>query len=435
MRFELQQAFTRLGDQIVRKVRLGHEAFETAVCDSADPELSDEASFWQSVLRGSKVAPCKDSRPLRVVDAFCGSGGLGLGVKLAAEAIGRAVDFAAIVDTDATAVHIHRHNLGARKHLATSVASLVDFHVLETGDNARFGYEPEIVHEDLRRVGKVDMFIAGPPCQGHSNLNNHTRRADPRNDLYVTAVALGVALGSEIILLENVPTVQNSHSDVVSTAVGLLRSTGYGVSMAILRADELGAAQRRARHFLLAVRGREIGDAYLASVGKSLAAPPMPLSWAIGDLVDVTSGSLLDTAPTLTPVNLARIDYLFDHDLYNLPDDQRPDCHKNGTTYSAVYGRMHWDRPAQTITTGFGTPGQGRYVHSLKRRVITPREAARIQGFPDWFDFSPGDQVLKRKNLAKWIGDAVHPILGYAAALSALSAVKETSSVGLRSAA
>lgn len=403
--------------------------------DTADVELNDEAAFWQSMLRGSKVAATRDPKPLRVVDAFCGSGGLGLGVTMAAEAIGRSVDFAAIVDTDATAVHIHRHNLGARKHIAMSVASLVDFCVLETGDDARFGYDPEIVHEDLRRVGTVDMFIAGPPCQGHSNLNNHTRRQDPRNDLYVTAVALGVALGSEVILLENVPTVQNSHSDVVATAAGLLKSAGYGVSMAVLRADDLGAAQRRARHFLLAVRGRAVGATYLSSSGKKLAAPAMPLSWAIGDLIDRTSDSLLDTAPTLTPVNLARVDYLFDHDIYDLPDDQRPDCHKNGTTYNAVYGRMHWDRPAQTITTGFGTPGQGRYVHSIKRRVITPREAARIQGFPDWFDFAPGDLPLKRKNLAKWIGDAVHPILGYAAGLSALAAMREVESVDLRTAA
>ena len=201
MRIDLQQAFDRLGQDIVRKVRPGNTVYETAVHDAADVELNDEAAFWQSILRGNKVDVAKDTNPIRIVDAFCGPGGLGLGVKLAAEAIGRSVDFSAIVDTDTTAVHIHRHNLGARKHLAVSVSSLVDFLVLDTGEGARFGYEPEIVHDDLRRVGTVDMFIAGPPCQGHSNLNNHTRRADPRNDLYVTAVALGVSLGSEVILL------------------------------------------------------------------------------------------------------------------------------------------------------------------------------------------------------------------------------------------
>jgi len=121
----------------------------------------------------------------------------------------------------------------------------------------------------------------------------------------------------------------------------------------------------------------------------------MPLSWAIGDLLDRDSGGIMDTSPNLTPVNLDRINYLFDKDIHDLPDEQRPDCHKNGTTYTAVYGRMHWDRAAQTITTGFGTPGQGRYIHPTRRRLITPHEAARIQGFPDWFDFGPPPISIK----------------------------------------
>lgn len=238
-----------------------------------------------------------------------------------------------------------------------------------------------------------------------------------------------------MIVIENVPTVQNSHSDVVATAVGLLRSAGYGVSMAVLKADELGAAQRRTRHFMVGVLNRSLESDYLAASAAKLAAPAMPLSWAIGDLLEPPTRDLIDTAPTLTPVNLARIDYLFDQGLYDLPDDQRPDCHKNGTSYTAVYGRMHWDRPAQTITTGFGTPGQGRYVHPKQRRVITPHEAARIQGFPDWFDFAPAHLSVKRKHLAKWIGDAVHPVLGYAVGLAVLAAREEAAKTGLKDAA
>jgi DNA (cytosine-5)-methyltransferase 1 len=246
---------------------------------------------------------------------------------------------------------------------------------------------------------------------------------------------MGVALHAEMIVIENVPTVQNSHSDVVSTAAGLLRSAGYGVSMGVLRADELGAAQRRNRHFMIGVLGKAIDPNYLANAAKRLASPPMPLSWAIGDLLDLDTGKMIDTAPTPIAVNAARIDYLFDHDIYDLPDAERPDCHKGGTTYTAVYGRMYWDRPAQTITTGIGTPGQGRYIHPLRRRVVTPHEAARVQGFPDWFVFDPDFMPVKRKNLAKWIGDAVHPILGYAAGLAVLAARKEAVSLDARDAA
>lgn len=431
----MQQTFIRKNSKIIREIRVRDILHETVVADLADEALAPPSAWWQTLLRGEHPVSAEHAAPIKIVDAFCGPGGLALGIKSAIEAVGGTAEFAAIVDTDITALEIHKHNLGARRHISASAASLVDFHVLGIGAEAEFGYEPEVVHGELAKVGRVDMFIAGPPCQGHSNLNNHTRRADPRNDLYVTAVALGIALGAEMVVIENVPTVQNSHSDVVATAAGLLNSSGYGISMGILKADELGAAQRRTRHFLIGVRNRVLEPDYLVKTAAKLAAPAMPVSWAIGDLLDKQSTRFIDTAPTLTPVNLDRIDYLFDNDLYDLPDDQRPDCHKNGTTYTAVYGRMHWDRPAQTITTGFGTPGQGRYIHSLRRRVITPHEAARIQGFPDWFDFEPPQLPVKRKNLAKWIGDAVHPVLGYAVGLSVLAAREETAVAGLKDAA
>lgn len=126
----------------------------------------------------------------------------------------------------------------------------------------------------------------------------------------------------------------------------------------------------------------------------------------------------MDTTPTLSADNLARIHHLFDNDLYDLPNEVRPDCHKDGHTYPSVYGRLWWDKPSQTITTGFLTPGRGRYIHPLRPRVISPHEAARIQSFPDNFSFvvDPANPP-SRTGLQKWIGDAVPPLLGYAAAL------------------
>lgn len=395
----------------------------SAVADLANPDLTPASAWWQSILRGARVSTTANAPRLTAVDAFCGSGGLALGVKFAAEAIGRELDIAAAVDTDAAALEVYRHNLRPRKAVVESVASLVDFHVKGSDADVSFAYAPEVISPRMAGVQKVDIFVAGPPCQGHSNLNNHTRRNDPRNDLYVTAVALGVALQSELILIENVPTVQNSHSDVVATACALLESEGYGVTKAVLRADELGAAQRRARFFILAVKGRSLAPSYLADAAAAIAAPAMPVSWAIGDLLDRNSNGVMNSTPALNEVNQRRVQYLFDNNLHDLPDSERPDCHKNGTSYTAVYGRMHWDKPSQTITTGFGTPGQGRYIHPLRPRLITPHEAARIQGYPDWFDFDPLGAGVKRKSLTKWIGDAVHPILGYAAGLAGLEAM------------
>jgi site-specific DNA-cytosine methylase len=77
----------------------------------------------------------------------------------------------------------------------------------------------------------------------------------------------------------------------------------------------------------------------------------------------------------------------------------------------------------------------GRRVLAAFRHLITPHEAARIQGFPDWFDFAPPQLAVMRKNLAKWIGDAVHPALGYAVGLSVLAARVEAVPLSLKDAA
>ncbi|MCC5610771.1 DNA cytosine methyltransferase [Nostoc sp. CHAB 5834] len=413
----MKQHYDIVGDEVHRRLITNGAVHLTRISDIADAGQSAEGAWWQSVLRGQRPISNGSGGKLRVVDAFCGSGGLALGIRYAAEAFNRDLDFQAIIDSDAEALKVHQANLGAKRAIAQSVTRLVDYSVREIGEAARFAYPPELINDDMSKISNVDLFIAGPPCQGHSNLNNHTRRQDPRNDLYVTSVALAVACGAKAVLIENVPTVQNSHSDVVATAIGLLRDAGYSVSTAVLKADECGSAQRRSRFFILAILGDKLQTNALSDFAFALRSPEQPLSWAIGDLLDKQGDGVWDQSPVATQVNLDRIDYLFDHDLHNLPDDQRPDCHKNGTTYTAVYGRMHWDRPSQTITTGFGTPGQGRYIHPLRRRLITPHEAARIQGYPDWFNFSPAGSPLKRKNLSKWIGDAVHPALGYVAGL------------------
>ena len=101
--------------------------------------------------------------------------------------------------------------------------------------------------------------------------------------------------------------------------------------------------------------------------------------------------------------------WLIENDRYNLPNQMRPKCHHDDHTYLSMYGRLDWDEPAQTITTGFGSMGQGRYVHPSRPRTITPHEAARLQTFPDFFDFG---EDTTRKTWAHVIGNAVPPLLG-----------------------
>ena len=122
----------------------------------------------------------------------------------------------------------------------------------------------------------------------------------------------------------------------------------------------------------------------------------------------------------LSLANAGRAEYLLRTGKFDLPNPRRPTCHRDNPShrYTAMYGRLRWNEPAHTITTGFGSPGQGRYLHPDEPRTLTPHEAARVQFFPDWFGFSA---ATTRTTLAHCIGNAVPPKLSYMVALDRLS--------------
>lgn len=400
-------------------------------CHSSGAETA-QAEWWRGFLKGAHQWDDPSKKPLNVVDLFCGSGGFGLGAALAAGCFDRRAIFQAIADADAQAMDVYGRSLPVRKKISDSLATIIDYSVDQAGTGAVFDYPPEIMQDALAsEVGNTNLLIAGPPCQGHSNLNNHTRRNDPRNDLFVATAAIAVALDAEAIVIENVPGVLRSHSDVVELARHLLISEGYAVADRVLRMDDLGGWQTRARFFMVAVRNidQNILEETLNELSSEHSGAcfrkrnPLDVLWAIADLEDKGGNTVFDSPPVQGPENVRRIDFLFDEGLYDLPNRERPDCHKDGTTYTSVYGRMHPDRPSPTITTGIGTPGQGRFIHPTKRRLITPHEAARIQCFPDGYGFMDPKGETPRKALAKWIGDAVPPFLGMAVICAALSAL------------
>jgi DNA (cytosine-5)-methyltransferase 1 len=219
----------------------------------------------------------------------------------------------------------------------------------------------------------------------------------------------------EHVIIENVPGVVHDRRGVVQTARRVLRDLGYNVADGVVAADDVGWPQRRRRHFLAASRSSECR---VASIGAQYAVPAPDVMWAIGDLRGSDSDPLFDSAARHSDDNRRRIDYLFRHDVYDLPDAERPDCHRlKSHSYKSVYGRMFPDEPAPTITSGFGSTGQGRFVHPTEPRTLTPHEAARLQGFPDWFDFG---RCTKRGALQQMIGNAVPSRLGYVIALELL---------------
>jgi DNA (cytosine-5)-methyltransferase 1 len=331
------------------------------------------------------------------------------------------IDLALANDADLEALEVFRANHGPLLTSGADVQTLVNYHIAGRGDDAVWSTWPTLIDPHLSSfLADLDVLVAGPPCQGHSNLNNRTRRTDSRNLLYLTTVAFAVATGAKLCIIENVPDVLNDSQDVVRSARALLVKSGYKIDDAVLSADEFGVAQRRKRHFLVAVRNSAY-EFELKTILESLRLTKVTVRQAIGDLVSAKAIGPFDTGATLSPENVRRIDWLFDHDAYDLPDRHRPKCHQNGHTYPSVYGRMKWDEPAQTITGGFLTPGRGRFIHPGARRTMTPHEAARLQSFPDSYEFQPAGRPFARSLFAKVIGDAVPPLLARAVGIAGLS--------------
>ncbi len=108
---------------------------------------------------------------VRVVDLFAGCGGLTLGVGQAARASGMALDVRLALDFEKAATDVYAANFEKTNVVTGSVESYFDGELGESLTTAEA--------ETLESVGSTDFLLGGPPCQGHSNLNNKTRRNDP----------------------------------------------------------------------------------------------------------------------------------------------------------------------------------------------------------------------------------------------------------------
>lgn len=337
---------------------------------------------------------------LTVVDLFAGCGGLTLGAAVAARALGLALDVRLAVDMEAAATAVYGANFPKAR---VETASVDDFFDGPLGE----GFT-DLEAATAEAVGTLSLLMGGPPCQGHSNLNNHTRRDDPKNALYARMARAAEVLRPAAVMIENVPSVRHDIGDVVGTTRAYLNRAGYTVADATLPLHPLGVAQLRKRHVMLAVaEGGADPGAVLNALAARQPEPARDLRWAIGDLVDAQPVGY-DVPPRASAENARRMQFLLDRGEYDLPNSERPKCHQGEHSYKSMYGRLRWDRPAQTVTSGFGSIGQGRYMHPERARALTPHEAARVQGFPDYFTF---DGVLRRADLATMIGNAVPPVL------------------------
>ena len=391
---------------------------------SADRSGDDLSSAWDRAFLTGKIEYTDSryaDRAVRIADVFSGAGGLSYGVREAVRACGLRPKSLLAIDTASVKIDVYRRNFDPEYYSTRDLWQSVT-RIRETRRRSSSPVRPRLLTGELQAVaGKVDILLGGPPCEGHSTSNNVTLRDDPRNKYYLVMPALAAALGAPAVVIENVPGIRHDRGNVLGTSKEQFESKGYLIDEAVVDAVELGLPQTRKRHILIACR---TGQPDIQATIDQLKRPPRDLRWAIGDLLDVEPADLMDTPADLSEVNRRRIEYLFDEGIYDLPNEQRPDSHKGGHTYPSIYGRLKWDKPSGTITTGFNTPGRGRYIHPDRQRTLTPHEAARIQGFPDCFEFKTvsGD-TPSRSSLSDMIGDAVPPAVGYAAGVAALAAL------------
>ena len=156
------------------------------------------------------------------MDLFCGCGGLTLGVSEAARHCNRQLDIRLALDQSPEALSVYKANF----QLSASRALKEDADVVFDGG---LGKPLTTSEEFWKRHSKiVDLIVAGPPCQGHSDLNNVTRRKDPRNRLYLRVVRAAEVLGPKVVIIENVPAVLLDKEDVVTRAANDWRRLAIG---------------------------------------------------------------------------------------------------------------------------------------------------------------------------------------------------------------
>ncbi len=339
----------------------------------------------------------------RLVDLFCGAGGMSLGFRQAGFEPCYAIDF------DRYACATYAANLGP--HVRNMDLSEVE--------------PSRVAAEILDEVGMVDVVAGGPPCQGWS-VQRRGGLADVRNDLTLQFAAIATALRPKAIVMENVPTILGKrgarHIGIVET---MFAGAGYRVKKCVLDAASYGVPQFRRRAVIVAVRcDFDSGFTFpLPSHGPNRFKT---VREAIGDLPPPPEdGSEHPDYPNhrlvlVSPVNLERLSHVPEGGgRLDVPEHLQLPCHRNanGHRHLDVFGRLWWDRPSGTITAMFDNFTRGRFAHPAQNRNITGREGARLQSFPDDFVF-----MGPKKDVARQIGNAVAPAM----ARSIAEAVSDT---------
>lgn len=382
---------------------------------------------------------------MKVVDLFAGCGGLTLGLhKLGCSILSS-------VERDKDAANSYKINHPKSNVIVDDLKSLL------SGDT---------ITERLSLNQEVDLLCGGPPCQGFSQINPRRNINDERNSLVDYFFNAVLQIRPKSVLMENVTGILTlDDGKAFSSILENLAEIGYKTNIGIIQGGSFGLPQNRWRVFLIAIRdgggvfqwpspthkfhstnfiGMPKWRKYVIdSRSNDLFTGPLKESAsvrdAIGDLPsDVESHP--DTAITnLEPCFKNKL--IYDHCCFkfedislrrckhippgggwlDLPLDLQPDNLKKYSkrvgSFNSRWGRLEWSGTFPTIVTK-PEPYWGRYIHPTADRIITIRECARAQGFPDEFRFSGPISSRYRQ-----IGNAVPPPIAYLLGLAIKKAI------------
>ncbi len=325
------------------------------------------------------------NKPLFAVDLFAGAGGFSLG------AIHAGFELRAAIEKDGHASRTYRNNI---QNVSNRRIAVFENDISEVGP-------AELMSECGLISGECDLLLGGPPCQGFSSHRLGSAGVnDPRNELLLRYFAFVKALKPKFFLVENVPGLLHSkHAEYLDRFLTIAEESQYHViGPVILNARDFGVPQNRKRVFILGMSSEFSFD--------ELEWPPSPThakpetaneiglpAWRTA--ADAFVETERDEDPNAIHMNhtQALID-VFKSTPANggsrAQSNRVLPCHKGHNGHKDVYGRVDPSRPSPTMTTACINPSKGRFVHPTEHHGITARQAARLQTFPDSFDFEGG---------------------------------------------
>ncbi len=336
------------------------------------------------------------TKKIKVVDLFCGIGGLTHGL------IKEGLDVVAGIDSDNLCKFGYEYNNKGVKFINKDILQVSADEI-----NQLFGDK-----------GKTIRVLVGcAPCQPFSKLNLNEITEKQLEPLGKFAQLIHET-EPDIVSMENVSGLADMKKyQIFKTFIDTLKKNGYNYKYEIVNVSEYGVPQNRKRLVLLASKLGEIELVKRTHKNKKITVQDV-----IRNLVPIKNGETNQDDPLhrsrkLSPKNLQRIKAT-PHDGGNSDswsEDLILKCHKkkSGKTYSStVYGRMRWDKPAPTMTTQCVGLGNGRFGHPEQNRAISLREAALFQTFRKSYKFSdPADPIITAR-VARFIGNAVPVRLG-----------------------